>query len=489
MIKGDIESIAFGGEGILRYESLVPDHERLCRALVIFVPFTAPGDSVEVEILSKKKNFAHGKLLRLAHPSPQRTDPKCFYFGSCGGCQLQHLNYPAQLEAKRAFIIDALKRIGKVEVPNLSITPAKEQWAYRRHIRFNLRNEGEGFKAGYIGCDPAQFVPVAKCPIFIPSEETLLGTLESFLQALSNEGIEEGSLRLIKANNDKFILAFTFSPALPCNFRIAEKELASQPKWQGIVMQSPKEKIVFGDVHCEIETLGLKARFSPFGFVQNHPEQSENLYRAILEALPENSEKILDLYCGIGMTSLLCAKRGKKVALETMVGPRQEMQDFESESLSGGIDHSQKAKAIPPGRDFGSKDCVCWPDPIGVSRVIGVETHAETIALAKENAARNKISTVEFHQGKAESLGVKFIKEEHFDAVLCNPPRTGIDPVLLQTLATEKPACILYVSCMPSTLARDLQKLTQSGYKIESIQGFDMFPQTTHVEALVKLVL
>ncbi len=422
MIKGDIESIAFGGEGILRHEGLV-----------IFVPFTAPGDTVEVEILSKKKNFAHGKLLRLEHASAQRTDPKCFYFGSCGGCQLQHLNYPAQLEAKSAFIIDALKRIGKIEVPKLIVTPANEQWHYRRHIRLNLRKERDGFKTGYIGCDPSQFVPVAKCPIFIPSEESLLGTLESFLLSLSNEGIEEGSLRLIKANNDKFILAFSFSPALPHNFRIAEKELASQSKWQGIVMQSPNEKIELGDVHCDIETLGLKARFSPFGFVQNHPEQSENLYRAILEALPENSGKILDLYCGIGITTLLCAKRQKTV--------------------------------------------------------IGIESHAETIALAKENAARNKISTVQFHQGKAESLGVKFIKEEQFDAVLCNPPRTGIDPVLLQALATQKPACILYVSCMPSTLARDLQKLTQSGYKIESIQGFDMFPQTTHVEALVKLVL
>lgn len=417
--KGTIESIAFGGEGILRHEGLV-----------IFVPFTAPGDCVDVEVHSKKKNFAHGKLLHLQKPSPSRTDPRCFYFGSCGGCQLQHMNYPAQIEAKRKFILDALQRIGKIEITDLAVYPTDEQWHYRRHIRLKLKREGTGFKAGYTGCDPSQFINIAKCPIFIPSEETLLGTLEPLLANLSNEGIEEGSLRLIKADQGKFILAFSFFPQLPLNFKIAKNTLGNNPNWQGIIAQSPNEKIVFGDIACETECLGLKARFSPFGFLQNHPEQSENLYRAILDALPQNCEKILDLYCGIGITSLLFAKQKKKV----------------------------------------------W----------GVESHPETLLLAKENAQKNNLS-VHFIEGKAEIQGAQLLKTERPDAVLCNPPRTGVDPELLHILIAEKPACILYVSCMPSTLARDLQKLIHAGYMIESIQGFDMFPQTTHVETLVAL--
>lgn len=411
-----IESIAFGGEGILRTDGLV-----------VFVPFTAPGDVVSIEVHSKKKNFARGKLLRLVRPSPARIEPRCFYFGNCGGCQLQHMNYPAQVEAKRFFILDALKRIGKIEVADLAFHPAIEQWHYRRHIRLKLKKEGQGFKAGYTGCDPSQFIQIAKCPIFLPSEDSLLGTLEPLLSNLSNEGIEEGSLRLIKTDKEKFILAFSFFPVLPANF---QQVLNLHPKWQGVVASSPNEKISVGDVNCETEFLGLKAHFSPFGFLQNHPQQSENLYRAILDALPQSYEKILDLYCGIGITSLLFAKQNKKV----------------------------------------------W----------GVELHPETLALAKENARLNNL-TVHFIEGKAEIEGTRIMKEERPGAVLCNPPRTGIDPKLLQVLIAEKPACIVYVSCMPSTLARDLQKLLHAGYQITSIQGFDMFPQTTHVETLVVL--
>jgi 23S rRNA (uracil1939-C5)-methyltransferase len=427
MIKGSIESIAFGGEGILRHEGLV-----------IFVPFTAPGEVVEVEISSKKKKFARGKLLHLETSSSQRIEPSCPYFGSCGGCQLQHLNYPVQLEAKRHFISDALKRIGKLEIPEFTVSAATEQWHYRRHIRLKLRKERNGFKAGYIGNNPSVFVPIAQCPIFLARsgcgiEDPLLRIVQTLLLSLSSEGIEEGSVRIIKANPGKFILAFHFFPMLPNNFCIASNALEKYPSLQGIAMQSPNKQKEFGDIRCETQLLGLKARFSPFGFLQNHPQQSKVLYRCIVDALPNSTCNVLDLYCGVGITSLLFAK--------------------------------QQITAI------------------------GVEAHKETIALAKANADLNKISNVEFFEGKAEKLGVELLKKGKPDTVLCNPPRTGIDPMLLQALAKEKPPCILYVSCMPSTLARDLQKLTEAGYQIDSIQGFDMFPQTTHVETLVKLIL
>lgn len=419
MIKGKVETIAFGGEGILRTDGLV-----------VFVPFTAPGDVATIEILSKKKNFAHGKLLSLETSSPQRTDPKCPYFGTCGGCQLQHLNYPSQIAAKQTFIRDALKRIGKVEIEDVPVTPAKLQWHYRRHIRLKLKKEAEGFVAGYTSCDNVSFIPVSQCPIFLPSQDPLFISLQPLLTSLSNEGIEEASLRVIKTHNDKFLLAFSFAPTLPQNNSLCEKALSENPQWQGILMHSPREQKQWGDVHCQTELFGLKARFSPLGFVQNHPEQSENLYQAIAEALPQSAEKILDLYCGIGLTSLLFARAGKKV--------------------------------------------------------IGVESHRETIALAQENATRNKLS-IQFLEGKAETLGAQLLKKEHPDLVLCNPPRTGLDPALIQALLEEKPPYLLYVSCMPGTLARDLQKLTAGGYHIDKTLGFDMFPQTTHVETLVSL--
>lgn len=419
MIKGKIEALAFGGEGILRHEGYV-----------VFVPFTAIGDLVTAEIVSKKKNFAFGKLLAIENLSPHRIRPRCPYFGTCGGCQLQHIDYASQVTAKQTFIKDALQRIAKVEVQDIPVVPATLQWHYRRHIRLKLKKADKGFIAGYTGYDNNVFVAVEECPIFLAKDNPLFQKLKPLLASLSNEGIEEATLRIIKTSSSQVLLAFSFSPVLPHNHDICQMQ--SDSPWRGIVLHSPQEQRQWGNIDCTVESLGIKARFSPFSFVQNHPEQSENLYRAILEALPPESKNILDLYCGIGLTSLLFARAGKKV--------------------------------------------------------IGVEAHAETIALAKENALANQLS-VDFFAGKAEVLGVKLLHEQHPDTVLCNPPRTGLDPALVQALIKEKPACILYVSCMPATLARDLRLLLHEGYYIDKVQGFDMFPQTTHVETLVRCKL
>lgn len=420
MINGTIDTIAFGGSGILRHDGLV-----------IFVPFTAPQDLATVTITHQKKNFAEGKLLRLLEPSPLRTTPNCSHFGTCGGCQLQHLSYPAQLEAKRTFILDSLNRIGKIPLDTLTVHPANAQWHYRRHIRLTLKNQAGGFSAGYLGTNPTEFVPISECPIFHSPETPLLRTLHPLLSTLSNQNINEATLRIIKTPEDRFLLVFHTSPDLPHNHTHAQKVLENNPLLKGILFHSPKKNLQYGEVTCTATTLGIKAKFSPFGFVQNHPEQSEKLYQALLDNLPP-TRTLLDLYCGIGITSLLFA--------------RQNIQ------------------------------------------VTGVESHSETLALAKENARLNNLS-VHFHEGKAETIAPALLKELRPDTVLCNPPRTGLDPKLLTALTTEKPSCIFYVSCMPSTLARDLKELLQAGYKITHIEAFDMFPQTTHVETFVKLTL
>ncbi len=420
MVNGTIDTIAFGGSGILRHDGLV-----------IFIPFTAPQDLAAITITHQKKNFAEGKLLRLLEPSPLRTAPTCSHFGTCGGCQLQHLAYPAQLQAKRTFILDSLNRIGKIPLSDITVHPALAQWHYRRHIRLTLKNQAGGFSAGYLGTNPSEFVPVSECPIFHSPETPLLRSLHPLLSTLSNEGIEDATLRIIKADGNKFLLAFHTTPDLPKNHTLAQKTLDNNPLLQGILFHSPKKTLHYGNITCTATTLGIKARFSPFGFVQNHPEQSEKLYQALLDNLPP-TRTLLDLYCGIGITSLLFARQNIKVT--------------------------------------------------------GIESHPETLALAKENARLNNL-TVQFHEGKAETLAPALLKQLRPDTLLCNPPRTGLDPKLLAALTTEKPPCILYVSCMPSTLARDLKELLRAGYKIAHIEAFDMFPQTTHVETLVKLTL
>ena len=253
-INGKIESIAFGGEGILRHEGHV-----------IFVPFTASGDEAEVEIISQKKNFARGKLRHLDKKSLLRTEPRCPYFGACGGCQLQHLNYQAQVEAKRMFIIDALQRIGKIDVTNIKITviPSQQQWNYRRHVRLKLKNEGtgfnpetavSGFNLGYTGIDNITFIPITQCPIFLSSEHPLFVKLAPLLASLSNEGIEEASLRLIKTEEGQVLLIFSFSPHLPKNYLICEQALNLSP---GILMHSPLEQKQWGKIDCHTHLLGL----------------------------------------------------------------------------------------------------------------------------------------------------------------------------------------------------------------------------------------
>lgn len=416
---GKIESIAFGGDGVLKQDGLV-----------VFVPFAAPQDRVEIEIHSKKKNFARGKLLKIYENSPSRVSPRCPYFGTCGGCQLQHLNESAQIDAKRAFVIDALARIGKIKIDHLEFTPAKQLWHYRRHIRLNLRPQNSGFSAGYIGHDPAEFVPVYQCSIFLPQTDPFFKLLQGFVEQLQSDGIKEASVRLIK-NDQGILLAFQFFPRLPSNHFLAEKFLAENRQCQGILMHSPEEKKEWAETECQIELFGLKAKFSPFGFVQNHPEQNENLYQAVIGALPDAAGTILDLYCGIGLTSLLFARKG-------------------------------------------------W-------RAIGVEAHPETVALAKENASLNRLFAAEFYEGKSEEIGIELLKKEKPDVVLCNPPRTGLNPAIVQALLEACTTSIFYISCMPSTLARDLQKLGDGGYKIQKIHAFDMFPQTTHVETFVHL--
>lgn len=416
MINGTIETIAFGGEGILRDQGHV-----------IFVPFTAPGDQATVEIVSQKKQFAKGKLLSLNTPSPLRTTPSCPYFGTCGGCQLQHLNYTAQVDVKKRFIVDALERIGKISHPDFSVTPATKQWAYRRHIRLHLKKESNGFSAGYYALDNRTHIPIQQCPIFTDPDSKLFSHIKEFLKGLPNNGIEEAHLRIIKTPANQYLLAFDFAPHFPDSLVLNKLP----PQCIGAIVRSPTQQKEFGKVKCFIEIHGIKAQFSPFGFVQNHPEQNEKLYSAILKAIPENATHLLDLYCGIGLISLLCAKQN--------------------------------------------------------IRTTGVESHPETIALARVNAETNGSPSARFICGKVEKEGIRCLREEKPDVVLCNPPRAGIDETILEALIEHKPHTLIYVSCMPGTLARDLSKLIQGGYRLEQIEAFDMFPQTTHVETVALL--
>ncbi|MBX3718485.1 MAG: 23S rRNA (uracil(1939)-C(5))-methyltransferase RlmD [Parachlamydiales bacterium] len=420
-IKGAIDAIAFGGQGILRDNGFV-----------VFVPFTAPGDFVEIELTSKKKQFGEGKLLHLIEPSPLRTEPRCPYFGVCGGCQFQHLSYSAQLEMKRKFIEDALKRIAHAPIGVGPVIPSEKNWAYREHIRLNIRLQNQMLIAGYVGQEHNTFLSVSQCPIFHPENDPLLIDLHNFLAQLDQENDPPLHVRIFKQSN-QYLLIFSFSGKIAKDLNAkAERALQTYSTWKGIILSSPHETIHVGKTQCSFEIFGLKLHYSPFGFIQNHADQSKKLYQYILDEVPSNAKRVLDLYSGIGVTSLLLANKG----IETL----------------------------------------------------GIESHPDTVAMAEQNAKMNGLDRAAFYCGKAESVIGRFLKQHSYDVVLLNPPRTGLDARVISEVATASPERLIYVSCMPSTLARDIAQFLKNGYQIEHVQGFDMFPQTTHVETVITLV-
>jgi 23S rRNA (uracil1939-C5)-methyltransferase len=422
LVKGSIESLAFGGQGILRHAGLV-----------IFVPFTAPGDRISCRITKQKSTFAEAELVAIDQPSSQRVEPRCPYFGRCGGCQLQHLDEASQLHYKGQVVEDALKRIGKLEME--SIPPAiaaKERWDYRRHVMLTLRQEGTGFALGYIATDNRSLVKVESCPIFIPESEPILSQLAAFCRELQSEKGNQGRVTVLKQGQGRYLLHFHFKLSPKNLIERGERALAEWKSWTGMVVSTPHGRKSLGETSCRMEIDGLEFSFSSDAFIQNHPEQSLNIYRHLVGlAAQAKADHILDLYCGIGCTSLLLARQ--------------------------------------------------------TIRVVGIESNREAVRLAKENSRTNRVKNVSFHCADVKDLLSEQMDTLRPDFVLVNPPRIGLDPAVVNGLIAGQPDHIAYISCMPSTLARDLRLLVSAGYKLVSCQAFDMFPQTAHVETVVLL--
>lgn len=419
-IQGTVGAIAFGGKGIIRKDGLV-----------IFVPFTAIGDEVLVKIVKKKKNFAEGELLSVITPSKDRVSPLCPYFGRCGGCQLQHLRYAAQLDYKKQCVEDALKRIGNIELSSpVTMMPANTQWHYRRHIQLTMHPAGTGYEIGYIATDNTSLIPVEECVIFTEKNHPLFHQLRKLCHDLKRNDLHPAKVSVLKANSREFLLDFRFAQSLPSNAQdVFSKALETLPFIRGINTSSDKNLKTFGNVEMEFSIDAFTFYVSPGVFIQNHSEQSLAIYQLILKSLEEHRIKILlDLYCGIGILSVLASAKGISVT--------------------------------------------------------GIENNPLAIKLAFRNASKNAQTMINFIQEDVEGLIDETLIKCKADAILVNPPRTGLDPRVIQALKQKPSPLLIYMSCMPATLARDVKELSQI-YKIESCTAFDMFPQTAHVETLL----
>lgn len=420
LITGEIVSLAFGGLGILRHEGFV-----------VFVPFTAIGDQIVCRITQRKKRYAQGEIVKILKSGPGRTIPPCPYFGTCGGCQLQHLNYEKQVEYKNIAIDDSLKRIGHIGFNCSSVVPAEHHWAYRRHVTLHLREENERFIAGYIANDNRSLLKIEQCPIFVDKSDPVIKLLQSLINTFKALPGTLGRVTVYKQPEHKFLLNFVFDK-MPVNCKdVLHHAYENHRIWLGIEACSQTESLAFGVTRGKLVVEGLLIQFSLGSFIQNHPEQSLKIYHKIVDyALSIGANRVVDLFCGIGVSTLMLAKKGIQV----------------------------------------------W----------GVEMNPEAIEMAKQNALNNDLISATFHAAPVEKILPSHLPKWSPDLVIVNPPRQGLDHSSIEILVKHPVNRVIYVSCMPSTLARDLHLFSEA-YEVESCEGVDMFPQTAHVETIVIL--
>jgi 23S rRNA (uracil1939-C5)-methyltransferase len=400
----------------------------------IFVPGALPKEKVSVELIERKKTYAKAKLLKRLTPSPHRTTPHCPHFGKCGGCQLMHLEYPEQLKAKRQRVVDALERIGKLNsFEVLPCHPSPLALGYRNKIQLP---EGKGLFA----YNSHEIVEVDHCYIHCDLGEKALAEIRPLLSRLPKGELRHLLIKTAVQTQEVLVTLVTTQENPAHLLEIAKQIIRASPKIKGVVQNinpstnntilSRKFKTLIGEPCIFESILGLSFKVSSASFFQVNPMQAEILYKKTLElAALSSKETVLDAFCGVGTISLLAASHAKKV--------------------------------------------------------IGIECVREAICDAEDNAQRNRIGNVQFHCGQAESL---ISTLGAIDVAILNPPRKGCESSFLKELAEKRPSRILYISCDPATLARDLAYLTSQGYEPDFIQPFDMFPQTAHVECLVRLI-
>lgn len=414
----------------------------------VFVPGAIPGEKIEAEISEVKRNFAKGNLARIVESVPFRTEAPCRFFEQCGGCQLQHISYEKQLEFKTQQVQDALSKIGGIDTEVSPIIGMEYPWRYRNKGHFHLdKVEGE-VRLGFFEPGSHEFVPAKESLLFSSVVNSLLNYLEEQLTlagiSLYDSNTGRGYLRNImvresKATGELMLIFITGTEKWELE-EVTKSVREVFPQVQSIYQNINKSKspVILGNKFILRngkeylkDTIGPYVfKISPQSFFQVNNEQARVLYSKALEyANLSGKETVIDAYCGIGSIAIFIASQAKKV--------------------------------------------------------IGVEVLETAIEDARQNAKLNNISNTEFVAGKAEKWLPQWVKEGgRAEVIIVDPPRKGCAPELLEAIITAQPERVVYVSCNPATLARDLKYLAANGYKVGEVQPVDLFPQTVHVECV-----
>ncbi|MEK4149599.1 23S rRNA (uracil(1939)-C(5))-methyltransferase RlmD [Robertmurraya sp. FSL W8-0741] len=421
---------------------------------VVFVPGALPGEEVVVEATKVQPKFAEGRIKKIRKKSPYRVQPPCPVYEECGGCQLQHLRYDQQLKEKRDIVIQALERHTKLPVAQIDIRETigmDDPWNYRNKSQFQVGSRDGQILAGLYGINSHKLVNIQQCVVQHPLTNKATEAVKQILQDLKipiyNERSRKGIVRTIVARvgiqtGELQIVLITSQKNLPQQDLLVERIKKAVPEVRSIVqnVNGQKTSLIFGDQSITLEgtdfiqeTLGdLQFELSARTFFQLNPEQTIRLYNEVKNAVGlTGTEKVVDAYCGVGTIGLWIAEQAGEIR--------------------------------------------------------GMDIIRESIEDAKKNAERHGIKHAKYVVGKAEEIMPKWVKQGWKpDVVIVDPPRTGLDQQLLKTILQVKPKKVVYVSCNPSTLAKDIAVLAPK-YKVEYMQPVDMFPQTAHVETCVML--
>lgn len=438
-----IHGLGSEGQGIGKYEGFT-----------VFVPFALPGETVRAHIIKVSSGFAVGKLLSVEEKSPNRIAPVCAEFGRCGGCSVMHLAYVEQLQFKRDEVYAALTRIGGFSDPK--VLPAlgmDDPKSYRNKGSFPFAADAAGKVAfGFFAPRSHRLIPLTDCAI--QRDETLLCAKAvadwanrcgvSAYDEKTGRGVLRHVMARVSNENGAVMAVVVTTGKLPHREELVAILRERVSGLCGIIHNKNREdtnvifgkefSTVWGNDRLPCTIAGLRFDVSAPSFLQVNPKQTEVLYQAALNALSlKGTERVADVYCGIGTISLMLAKHAASVD--------------------------------------------------------GIEIVPEAIEDAKQNAAKNGITNARFHCAPAEIALPKLVKDGFRpDAVVIDPPRKGCERPVLDALIACGAQKLVYVSCNPATLARDAKILAEGGYSLVYAQPVDMFPQTSHVETVALFI-
>jgi 23S rRNA (uracil1939-C5)-methyltransferase len=397
---------------------------------VVMVPHTAPGDKIVARVTESKERFSIGELVRIVTPSPARRNPPCPYAGECGGCAWQHLNYPTQLKAKQQSVDDALKRIGKLSGYDLRpILPSADELHYRRRIRLQV---GTQKQLGFYGASSHHLVTITECLI---AEEPLNRAIETLRRWAGELNTQTEHIEIVTGDepDQTVVAARAVGDFIPRDESACANLIGTGSGIQGLIVSGEHWRKTWGEPRITVGLQsGLQLGVDADVFTQVNPAGNRRILDELLKAGDFTSDdRVLELFCGAGNFTLPIARRSANVA--AVEGHRPSLNNGKLNAQKNGIDNIR---------------WICAPVP-------------KAVAELKR-------------------------KRERFAKIVLDPPRAGAKGIEAD-LAALGAAKILYVSCNPATLARDLAALTKLGYELATVQPIDLFPQTFHVETLAVL--